>query len=148
MLSVLVSRWATPVVLAIAIGLAAVGAAGAVDVLPLPPHPNPGVFNRAGAPVYAENPDGWACHYLGITEHLVAQRCTAPEQRAAQHPPAAWRSGRLGEPVDDVSCRRGWFVLIQTARGRGWVASSDISTNAVRRDGHNRVAGCDAFTWS
>ncbi len=63
-------------------------------------------------------------------------------------PGPVWRSGRLDEPIDDVICQRGQFSLIQTARGRGWAASTDVSTNAFQRDGHDLVAGCDAFTWS
>jgi hypothetical protein len=59
-----------------------------------------------------------------------------------------WRSRRLAEPIDDVICQRGHFVLIHTAGGRGWVASGDIRTTAFLADGRNLVGGCDAFTWS
>jgi hypothetical protein len=106
------------------------------------------VFRRPGAPVYAESPDGWACHYLGTNERLVGKQCSTPEEWAAHNPAPVWRSGRLDEPIDDVICQRGQFSLIQTARGRGWAASTDVSTNAFQRDGHDLVAGCDAFTWS
>jgi hypothetical protein len=106
------------------------------------------VFRRPGAPVYAESPDGWACHYLGTNERLVGKQCSTPEEWAAHNPAPVWRIGRLDEPIDDVICQRAQFSLIQTARGRGWAASTDVSTNAFQRDGHDLVAGCDAFTWS
>jgi hypothetical protein len=89
-----------------------------------------------------------ACHYLGRNERLVGKQRSAPEEWAAHNPAPVWRSGRLDEPIDDVICQRGQFSLIQTARGRGWAASTDVSTNAFQRDGHDLVAGCDAFTWS
>jgi hypothetical protein len=144
-------RWEVTLVLAAAallVAVATVGAAAGFEVFTRPPDPNPGEFRRAGAPVYADAPDDWACHYLGTNDRLVGTRCANPEDRAASAPPPLWRSGRLGEPIDDVLCQRGHFVLIRTADGWGWVASTDIRTTAFRRDGHNLVAGCDAFTWS
>jgi hypothetical protein len=52
------------------------------------------------------------------------------------------------EPIDDVVCRRGWFSLIESPRGRGWVATADIRTTAFDRDGGSLINGCDAFTWT
>jgi hypothetical protein len=52
------------------------------------------------------------------------------------------------EPIDDVVCRRGWFSLIQSPRGRGWVGTADIGTAAFDRGGRSLMTGCDAFTWS
>jgi hypothetical protein len=144
-------RWAVTLVLAAAallVAVATVGVAVEFDVFARPPDPNPGEFRRAGAAVYADAPDGWACHYLGTNDRVVGTRCATPDHRAASDPPPLWHSGRLGEPVDDVLCQRGQFVLIRTAGGRGWVASSDVRTTAFRPDGQSLVAGCDAFTWS
>ena len=52
------------------------------------------------------------------------------------------------EPVDDVVCRRGWFSLIESVRGRGWVATTDIRTTAADRDGRSLINSCDALTWT
>jgi hypothetical protein len=148
-------RWAVTLVLAAAALLATVGLAAGSDVLSRAPDPNPAEFRRGGAPVYTDAPDGWACHYLGTNERLVGTHCAPPHARAAHGPPPAWHSRRLGEPIDDVLCQRGWFSLIHTAFSlihtagqRVWVASTDIRTTAFRRDGRNLVDGCDAFTWS
>ena len=141
-------RWAVTLVLAAAALLATVGLAGGTDVLARAPDPNPAVFRRAGAPVYTDAPDGWACHYLGTNERLVGTQCATSEDRAALGPPPAWWSRGLGEPIDDVLCHRDWFSLIHTAGRRVWVASTDVQTSAFRRDGRNLVDGCDAVTWS
>jgi hypothetical protein len=63
-----------------------------------------------------------------------------PRPSGNQRPTPLRHSRQLGEPIDDVHCQRGHFVLIRTAGGRGWVASTDIRTTAFRRDGHNLVA--------
>ncbi len=112
------------------------------------PGPAPGEFRRAGAPVYTEAPDGWSCHYRGTDARDVDARCTFPQRHAVSGPPPAWRSTSAGEPVGEVTCRRGFFLLIRSDRGRGWVAQDDVQVGAPGGDGAAPVRGCGALEWS
>jgi hypothetical protein len=70
--SIVVPRWV--IAAAVAVAMLLVGAvSSALDITAGPPHPNPGEFVRADAPVYATAPEGWACHYLGTNERLVGR---------------------------------------------------------------------------
>jgi hypothetical protein len=123
-------------------------AASASDLRRATSDPVAGQFRRAGAPVYAEAPDGWACHYRGTDDRDVDGRCTFPQRRAVSGPPPAWRSTSAGEPVGEVTCRRGFFLLIRSDRGRGWVAQDDVQRRSDRSDGPPPVRGCSAVEWS
>ena len=81
-------RWATTLLLAAAVllgaALAVVGVAGGSDVLARPPNPNPAMFPRAGVPVYADAPDGWACQYLGTNDRIVRHPLREPRRSGAR----------------------------------------------------------------
>ncbi len=124
----------------------AAGSTSASDVRR--PTPGPGEFRRADTPVYAEAPDGWACHYGGTDERDVDGRCTFPQRRAVTGPPPAWRSTSAGEPIGEVVCRRGFFLLIRSDRGRGWAAEDDVQRRSDRSDGAPPVRECSALEWS
>jgi hypothetical protein len=75
-------------------------------------------------------PDG-ACHFLDTNDRLVGHPVRDTRGSGSRRPTPAVAQ-QFGEPVDDVLCQRGHFVLIRTAGGQGWVASSDIRTIAFR----------------
>jgi hypothetical protein len=123
-----------------------VASPSASDVRRPTPDPGPGEFRRAGAPVYAEAPDGWACHYGGTDDSDGG--CTFPQRRAVTGAPPAWRSTSAGEPVGEVICRRGFFLLVRSDHGRGWAAADDVQIRTDDSSGAPPVRGCTALEWS
>ena len=140
----LIFRWLMLVWLPVVLLVTAAGTAVARPGLG---GPVTGDFLRAGVPVYAAAPDGWRCHYMQGNRVIVGDGCVTPTQRATRQPGPAWSSRTAYEPIDDVVCRRGHFILIEQHGRRGWAPKDGVGADYTNTLG-SIPGGCDAFQWS